>query len=47
VGGMNPAIAPYLVEASRMVLRDPLYDDADGAILIAGGVLPEPQGAAR
>ena len=47
VGGMNPAIAPYIVEASRMVLRDPLYDDADGAILIAGGVLPEPQGAAR
>jgi glucosamine kinase len=47
VGGMNPAIAPYLVEASRAVLRDPLYDDADGAILIAGGALPELQGVAR
>jgi glucosamine kinase len=47
VGGMNPAIAPYLVEASRAILRDPLYDDADGAILIAGGALPELQGAAR
>jgi glucosamine kinase len=47
VGGMNPAIAPYLVEASRTVLRDPLYDDADGAILVAGGALPELQGAAR
>jgi glucosamine kinase len=47
VGGMNPAITPYLVEASREVLRDPLYDDADGAILIAGGALPELQGVAR
>ena len=47
VGGMNPSIAPYLVEASRAALRDPLYDDADGAILIAGGALPELQGAAR
>ena len=47
VGGMNPAITPYLVEASRAVLRDPLYDDADGAILIAGGALPELQGVAR
>jgi glucosamine kinase len=47
VGGMNPAITPYLVEASRAVLRDPLYDDADGAILVGGGVLPELQGAAR
>ena len=46
VGGMNPAITPYLVEASRAVLRDPLYDDADGAILIAGGALPELQGVA-
>ncbi len=47
VGGMNPAITPYLVEASRAVLRDPLYDDADGAILIAGGALPELQGVVR
>jgi hypothetical protein len=22
------------------LLRDPLYDDADGALLIAGGTLP-------
>ncbi len=47
VGGMNPAITPYLVEASREVLRDPLYDDADGAILIAGGALPALEGVAR
>jgi len=47
VGGMNPAITLYLAEASRAVLRDPLYDDADGAILIAGGALPELQGVAR
>ena len=47
VGGMNPAILPYLLEASRGVLRDPLYDDADGAILIAGGALPELESAAR
>ena len=47
VGGMNPAITPYLVAASREVLRDPLYDDADGAILIAGGALPERQGVAQ
>jgi glucosamine kinase len=47
VGGMKPAITPYLVEASREVLCDPLYDDADGAILIAGGALPKLQRAAR
>ena len=47
VGGMNPAITPYIVEASREALRDPLYDDADGAILIAGGALPELQGVAQ
>ena len=47
VGGMNPAITPYLVESSRGILRDPLYDDADGAIVIAGGALPDLRGAAR
>ncbi len=45
VGGMNPAITPYLIEGSRAVLRDPLYDDADGAVLIAGGRLPALDGA--
>ena len=47
VGGMTLAITPYLVESSRGILRDPLYDDADGAILIAGGALPDLRGAAR
>jgi glucosamine kinase len=47
VGGMNPAITPYLVEASREVLRDPLYDDADGAILISGGALPALESVGR
>ncbi len=47
VGGMNPAITPYLIEGSRAVLRDPLYDDADGAILIVGGALPALEGLAR
>ena len=47
VGGMTLAIMPYLVESSRGILRDPLYDDADGAILIAGGALPDLRGAAR
>ena len=46
VGGMNPAITPYLVEASREALRDPLYDDADGAILIADGALSALEGVA-
>jgi glucosamine kinase len=47
VGGMKPAIMPYLAEASCAVLREPLYDDADGAILVASGALPERQGAPR
>ena len=47
VGGMCPMILPYLADTSRAALREPLYDDADGAILIAGGALPAPQGAAR
>ena len=44
---MCPTILPYLAETSRAALREPLYDDADGAILIAGGALPASQGAAR
>ena len=47
VGGMTLPIKPFLAEASRAALRDPLYDDADGAILIAGGTLPPPDGVAR
>jgi len=47
VGGMHPAITSYLADSSRAVLRDPLYDDADGAILVAGGALPQLQGVAR
>jgi hypothetical protein len=44
---MHPAITSYLADSSRAVLRDPLYDDADGAILVAGGALPQLQGVAR
>jgi glucosamine kinase len=40
VGGMTGPITPYLAPSSRALLRDPLYDDADGALLIAGGTLP-------
>jgi glucosamine kinase len=40
VGGMTAPITPYLAPSSRALLRDPLYDDADGALLIAGGTLP-------
>ena len=47
VGGMIPAITPYLAAASRARLREPQYDDADGAILIAGGALPALEGVAR
>ncbi len=47
VGGMTLPIKPFLAEASRAALRDPLYDDADGAILFAGGTLPPPDGVAR
>ena len=47
VGGMNPAVTPFLAEASRAMLIDPLYDDADGAILIAGGALPPLNGGAQ
>jgi len=47
VGGMTLPITPYLADSSRALLRDPLYDDADGAILIAGGTLPAVDGAVR
>ena len=47
VGGMSPAITPHLAAASRAALCEPLFDDADGAILIAGGTLPAPAGGAR
>ena len=47
VGGINPAISPISLDASRGALREPLFDDADGAILIAGGTLPGAQSGAR
>ncbi len=46
VGGLNGAIRPYLEAASRAALRRPLFDAADGAILLAGGVLPASESAA-
>jgi glucosamine kinase len=40
VGGLSAVIRPYLEAASQAALRRPLFDAADGAILLAGGVLP-------
>ncbi len=46
VGGLSGAIRPYLEAASQAALRPPLLDAADGAILLAGGVLPARESAA-
>jgi len=40
VGGLSGAIRPYLEAPSQAALRRPLFDAVDGAILLAGGVLP-------
>jgi glucosamine kinase len=47
VGGLSAPIRPYLAAVSLEGLREPLYDDADGAILIAGGALPPREGVER
>jgi glucosamine kinase len=39
VGGLSGVIRPYLEAASQAALRPPLFDGADGAILLAGGAL--------
>ncbi len=46
VGGLSGAIRPYLEAASQAALRRPLFDAADGAILLAGGVLPASESVA-
>ncbi|MGD1035880.1 MAG: BadF/BadG/BcrA/BcrD ATPase family protein [Roseiarcus sp.] len=40
VGGLSEPLRPYLGTPSQAALRRPLFDAADGAILLAGGVLP-------
>ncbi len=40
VGGLSGALRPYLEAPSQAALRRPSFDAVDGAILLAGGVLP-------
>jgi glucosamine kinase len=40
VGGLGDAIYPHLPVDLRAILRRPLFDAVDGAILLAGGTLP-------
>jgi glucosamine kinase len=40
VGGLGDAIYPHLPIELRAILRRPLFDAVDGAILLAGGTLP-------
>lgn len=40
VGGLSQPLRPYLDASSQAALRSALFDAADGAILLAGGVLP-------
>ncbi len=42
VGGLGQAIRPRLPAELAAILREPLFDATDGAILLAGGVLPDP-----
>jgi glucosamine kinase len=41
VGGLGDGIRPHLSAELAATLREPLFDATDGAILLAGGVLPE------
>lgn len=45
VGGVSGPLRPYLDAASQSALRRPLYDAADGAILLGGGFLPARESA--
>jgi glucosamine kinase len=47
VGGLGDAIYPHLPVDLRAILRQPLFDAVDGAILLAGGTLPPPAAASR
>ena len=40
-GGFGDAIRPYLPPELNATLRQPLFDPMDGAVLLAGGRLPE------
>jgi len=42
VGGLGQAIRPRLPAELAAILRKPLFDATDGAILLAGGMLPDP-----
>jgi glucosamine kinase len=42
VGGLAEAIAPFLPAGHEALFSPPLYDATDGAILLAGGRLPQP-----
>ncbi len=42
VGGLSKSIRPRLPVELAAILREPLFDATDGAILLAGGVLPDP-----
>lgn len=42
VGGLGESIRPHLPADLASILREPLFDATDGAILLAGGVLPDP-----
>jgi len=41
VGGLGAAIRPYLPPELNAQLREPLFDPTDGAVLLAGGKLPD------
>lgn len=42
VGGLGQSLRPRLPADLAATLREPLFDATDGAILLAGGVLPDP-----
>ena len=42
VGGLSESIRPYFQRELDAALMRPLFDPTDGAILLAGGVLPAP-----
>ena len=41
VGGLSQAIRPHLPGELEAALRKPVFDATDGAILLAGGALPD------
>jgi glucosamine kinase len=47
VGGVGEALLPYLDHETAALLKRPLYDATDGAILMAGGVVATQREARR